>query len=413
MEIGVILGGVLLVIGWALFVWAYRSKVLWSQKAERAESELAQVRFELEAQKKAALDTEKNFKAIASDIINQNSEAFLKLANERLDKKTAEADGVFEKKVLEFKQLLEPLATTMQKMESDLRGVEKQREQHYGQLAEQILKMSKTSESLRKEASELASALRRPGVKGSWGEFQLRRVVELAGMSSYCDFDEQVQTKSKDSRLRPDMIINLPNKRMIVVDSKVVSEAYHEAMNTSDEKLRRTALEKHAKDLRAKFVELSRKSYWEQFDQSPEFAVLFVPTESLLYAAAEVDPKLIEDAMREKVVIASPTNLVALLKAVAYGWQQNELTENAEKVFFASKDLYERVAKWTEHMGAIGKGLEGAIKAYNNSVGSLEARVLPAARKMNELGLRVEEMASPTMVERPLRELKSTQNIEP
>ncbi len=252
--------------------------------------------------------------------------------------------------------------------------------------------MTLVSEKLKKEASTLSQALRRPEVRGSWGEIQLKRVVELAGMSAYCDFEEQVSVRDGDKNLlKPDLIVRLPNNRVVVVDSKAVLDAFLDAVETDDAEKKKEALERHAKNLRSRVSNLSLKSYWEQFENSPEFAVLFIPNEALLSAAVEIDRSIIEDALSEKIIIATPTTLVALLKAIAYGWQQNQLTENAQKMVDLTKDFYDRLTPWLRHLSKIGDALEGATKAYNDSIGSLDTKVLPSVRRLKEMGFQDKE----------------------
>lgn len=328
------------------------------------------------------------FQSVSGQVLKAQSEDFLRLASERLDKKTVEGTAAFDQKVQSFQQLIEPIRQTLQRVEGDLKSVEVERSAQFGQMREHLLQVSQQSESLRREAQQLGTALRRPEVRGSWGEIQLRRVVELAGMSPYCDFEEQVTTRSEDKLLKPDMVVRLPNERVIIVDSKAVFDAFMDATQTDVPEKKQEALLRHAKNLRTRVLDLSRKSYWEQFENTPDFCVLFIPNEALLSAAVEVDRDLIEDALKEKIIIATPTTLVALLKAVAFGWQQNQMAENAQKIITSAHELYERVATWVDHFGKVGERLQSAVKSYNDSVGSLESRVLPSVRRMQDLGLK-------------------------
>jgi DNA recombination protein RmuC len=207
-------------------------------------------------------------------------------------------------------------------------------------------------------------------------------------MSPYCDFEEQVTTRSEEKILKPDMVVRLPNERVIVVDSKAVFDAFLDASQTDIPDKKQEALIRHAKNLRLRVQDLSRKSYWEQFENSPDFCVLFIPNEALLAAAVEIDRDIIEDALKDKIIIATPTTLVALLKAVAFGWQQNQMTENAQKIIASAHELYERVVVWVDHFGKVGDRLQSAVKSYNDSVGSMESRVLPSVRRMQDLGLK-------------------------
>ncbi len=407
-----IVGGVALV-GWicATLFLIKHSKVL------REKVELREKLISLEAQvlgeKEREVKLESVFKNLATDVFSQNADSFLKLASERLDKKTVEANSTFSEKVVEIQKLMDPIKTAIHKVEKDLRDVENQRQDQFGRLSVQLTQITQSNEVLRKETHHLASALRRPGVKGSWGELQLKRVVELAGMNSYCDFEEQVSTTLGDSRQRPDMVVRLPGDRTIVVDSKATNEDFLKALESDNDLKRREHLEKHAKTLRTRVVELSRKSYWEQFKSSPEFTVLFVPNEALLYAALEVDSNLLEDAMKDKIVICSPTNLVALLKAVAFGWQQNQMTENAEKIVSESKDLYDRLGNWLTHFRSIGKNLDQTVRAFNASVGSLESRVMPSVKRVKDLGaIQSKKDTKPETLENMPRELMSDSESE-
>lgn len=377
--------------GWLAFavlgVFTFRRLI----RAAKSDAELQEAQKRLTEQearhRESQAQLEQSFKALAAEALTQSSESFLKLASERLDKKTIEGRAAFDEKVTQFNKLIEPIREALSKVETDLNRVEKDRLAQFSKLSEQLFQVSQSSESLRKEASSLTSALRRPEVRGSWGEIQLRRVVELAGMSSYCDFEEQVTATKEDSLQKPDMIVRLPNERVIIVDSKAVLDAFLDATQAEDSEKKKDALARHARNIRSRVASLAKKSYWEQFEHAPDFCVLFIPNEALLASAVEVDRDLIEDALADRIVIATPTTLVALLKAVAYGWQQNQLTENAQQVIQSAKEFYERISTWSEHMSQVGSKLESAVKSYNSAVGSLESRVLPSARKMNELGL--------------------------
>lgn len=357
---------------------------------------------------KAQEELESRFRALASQALDRNTETFLKLASERLDKKTVEASGVFEKNVAQFQKLIEPLKSTLTKVEEDLSKVEKERTEQFGRISEQLLNVTQSSENLRKEASSLSSALRRPEVRGSWGEIQLKRVVELAGMSSYCDFEEQISVKGAESLQRPDMIVRLPNKRVLIVDAKAVLDAFLDAVQADTPEKKADCLLRHSKNLRSRVSDLSKKSYWEQFEHTPDFAVLFIPNEALLASAVEVDRELIEDALKERIVVATPTTLVALLKAVAYGWQQEQVAENAQKVMFLVKEFYDRLGPWVRYLDDLGTRIEGTVKAYNGAVGSLEGRILPAVRRVRDMALpSLEELKPLDPIDERVREVKN------
>lgn len=357
----------------------------------RLSSQSAEFEKRLQSQKqdfeKSLQLIQERFQAVSGQVLKAQSEDFLRLAAERLDKKTVEGQAAFDQKVQNFQKLIEPIRESLTKVETDLKNVEKERATQFGQMREHLLQVAQQSESLRKEAQQLGTALRRPEVRGSWGEIQLRRVVELAGMSPYCDFEEQVVTKTEDSVLKPDMLVRLPNERVIVVDSKAVFDAFLDAVQTEVPEKKAEALARHARHIRTRVQELSKKSYWEQFENTPDFCVLFIPNEALLAAAVEVDRDVIEDALKERIILATPTTLVALLKAVAFGWQQNQMTQNAQKIIDSAHELFDRVGVWVDHFGKVGDRLQSAVKSYNDSVGSLENRVLPSVRRLQDLGL--------------------------
>lgn len=386
-------------LGWGLFIVAviffirrneqYKLSQMTVQQQQKA---LDQQQIALDQQKEFAKNSqeqiEKSFKALASETLQSQSESFLRLAEERLDKKNIQGSAHMQEKLMEISKILAPVKETMSKLELGIEKVEKHRSEQFGRISEQLVLVAQTSEKLKQEASSLSKALRRPEVRGSWGEIQLKRVVELAGMSAFCDFEEQVTVRTVDkSPQRPDMIVRLPNNRCVVVDSKAVLDAFLEAVETENVELKQAALLRHARNLRTRVQDLSKKSYWEQFEGSAEFAVLFVPNEALLAAAVEMDKALIEDALKEKVVIATPTTLVALLKAIYYGWQHNQMAENAQSVLQYAKEFYDRLAPWLKHLSRVGASLDSAVKSYNESIGSLESRVLPSVKRLKEIGL--------------------------
>jgi DNA recombination protein RmuC len=298
------------------------------------------------------------------------------------------------------RQLVEPLREQLGRVEGQLRGLETERARAFGELSKQVDTVRQSSELLGRETASLVNALRKPQARGQWGEMQLRRVVEHAGMLERCDFDEQTTVRDADGRaLRPDLVVRLAGDRSVVVDAKVTLAAYLEAAESSDEDFREQRLVAHARHLRDHVDRLADKSYWQQFSNTPEFVVLFVPGEAFLAPALDRDPALLEHAYARRVHIATPTTLVSLLRAVAYAWQQDSLTENAQEVFRAGKELYTRLSTVGGHVDKLGRSLNTAITDYNKTVASMERNLLPSARRMADLGIAQEPMTGPRSVD--------------
>jgi DNA recombination protein RmuC len=347
------------------------------------------------------------FKALSAEALRESSASFLALARTSLEKYQEGAKGDLEKRERSIAELLAPVRDGLGKLDGQLRELEKAREGAYGALTQQLRGMAEAQGELRAEAGNLVRALRAPQVRGRWGELQLKRVVELAGMLDHCDFHEQQSVEGEAGRLRPDLVVHLPGGRQVVVDAKAPLAAYLEASEAKDDATRAAKLLDHARQLRNHVAALSRKSYWEQFQPTPEFAILFLPGENFYAAALEADPSLLEAGVERRIFLATPTTLIALLKAVAYGWQKEAAAENAEAVSALGRELYKRVADLGGHFSRVGKNLAQTVDAYNRAVGSLEARVLPQARRFEELqaapeGIALPELAAVETLPRPL-----------
>lgn len=335
----------------------------------------------------AQLKLREAFQSLAGEALKSSSNQFIELAKSKFDSLQKEAEGDLDQRKIEIKAMVDPLQTALKDLRSEVSRVESARQEAYGSLRSEVQLLATTNRELREETGSLVNSLKQPQVKGKWGELTLRRVVELAGMSPHCDFQEQQSVDTEEGRLRPDLIIYLPGGTQIVVDVKVPLHAFFKAVSAQTDAEYREAMAQHAALVRDHIKGLSSKEYWKQFEPTPEFVVLFVPGESFFSAALEQDRTLIEDAIDKRVVLASPTTLIALLRAIAYGWKQQLVAENAERIKDLGKELYDRVVKFAEHLSDVGKGLERASKAYNSSIASFDSRLIPSARKFKEMGV--------------------------
>ena len=349
----------------------------WLVFARRLQSD-AQLRDQLQAA----------FGELARNTLQSNSETFLQLAGERLARQQQTSAQALQERETAIESLVRPLRDALARTEAQIQQLEKERAGAFANLKGELTQLAAGQSLLSRETRNLVTALRRPDVRGQWGELTLRRVVELSGMTEHVDFTEQLHQATAGGAIRPDMIVHMPERRDIIVDVKTPLEAYLSAVEAQDEEERGRHLARHAQLVGARIRELAGKQYWAQFERSPDFVVLFLPGEQFLSAALQENPGLIDDALRQNVMLATPTSLAALLKAVEYGWKQSVLADNAAEVRRLGEELYKRLSVFTEHLAKLGKSLNTSVESFNRAVGSLEQQVLPAARRFPELGLR-------------------------
>jgi DNA recombination protein RmuC len=376
----------------AALVWRARA-----EQAQRVELELLRARLKTEEslgeeRDQAAARIREQLQAVfgelARESLQSNSEVFLQLARERLARQQQDASQVLKERETAIGTLVQPIREALAKTEAQIQTIERERIDSFATIKSQMELLAAGQNLLSRETRNLVTALRRPGVRGQWGEITLRRVVELSGMTLHVDFTEQQHVSTDSGAIRPDMVVHMPERRDIVVDVKTPLDAYLSAVEAQSDEDRNAQLRRHAQIVAARVRELASKQYWSQFEHSPDFVVLFLPGDQFLSAALHENPGLLDDSMRQNIMLATPTSLIALLKVISYGWKQTALAENAQEVRQLGEELYRRLAVFGEHLGKLGKSLGSSVESYNRAVGSLEQQVFPAARRFPELGLR-------------------------
>jgi DNA recombination protein RmuC len=377
-----------LLIGWGL---TYIGQVKLKHALALKETELkAQAQQDTEREQAFSLATERLsgvFSQLANEHLSSHSETFLKLAKESLGSHQERAKGELAAREQAVEALVRPIREALLRTETQINELEKSRQTAYGTIKAQLEAMAAGQSTLSTETRNLVNALRRPEVRGQWGEITLQRLVELSGMVEHCDFVTQAHTETEQGPIRPDLIVHMPDRRQVVVDVKTPLDAYLDATQAENDEDRGKALARHATKVNERIRELASKAYWSQFEESPDFVILFIPGDQFLSAALAEKPNLLDDALRQQIILATPTSFVALLKAIAYGWQQLEVAENATEIRKLAVQLYERLTTFASHLRNVGKELGSSVQAYNKAVGSLERMVMPAARRFTELGV--------------------------
>jgi DNA recombination protein RmuC len=397
--VGILVGGL---VAWL----AARGKIARLEERAAAERRAAEEKLALLGQ--AEIKLREAFASLAADALRQNNQSFLTLAQTKLGEFQQSAASDLEKRQKAVDDLVRPIQDALVRVDGKLQEVEKDRIASYAGLTEQVKAMALSQQALQSETGNLVKALRAPQVRGRWGEIQLKRVVEMAGMLDYCDFQEQAGVDTEDGRLRPDLIVRLPGGKTVVVDAKAPLAAYLDAVDGNlDDGARERLLQDHARQVRDHMVSLSGKAYWNQFQPAPDFVVMFLPGETFFSAACQHDPSLIEFGVSQQVIPASPTTLISLLRAIAYGWRQEQIARNAQEISELGRQLYERLGTMAGHFEELRRGLDRAVESYNKAAGSLETRVLVSARRFKELGATAAELPGVGVVELSARGLQS------